>query len=279
MSRWRPTATGNLYVLPDLHGKAEELQLILDRILPLRNDKNAVDQIVFLGDYVDRGKDTPGVIDKLISLKQKFGEQVVLLRGNHEQMMLSICGKTNPSFTDLSLPSDYSLWINNWGSETIIKYAARKGVEIKQPKTLTQARAISLLDADHMNFLQKHTVLYHETDNYIFVHAGCEPNIPLHEQDEEILLWDRSLYGVVKNMVSLGQELPWNKTIITGHNYDGPFINSKFMMLDASAKDRLLVVELNSMEAYYASSGKERLVKYHLQETRFKPPAFRRASE
>lgn len=277
MSKFSPTASGNIFVVPDLHGKLHELNLILDRILPLRDNKNAKDKLIFLGDTPDRGPDTPGVFDKLIELRKEYSsDQVVFLRGNHDQMLLSITGRVGPSFS-IYLPSDYSLWINNGGDLALQQWAARKGVEIKNPKLLTIDRAISFIDPIHMDFLKNETVLYHEHENYVFVHAGCDPNIPMNEQDEEVLLWDRSLYATVKKIISQGKELPWNKCVICGHCYDGPFINSKFMMLDCSAKDKLLVVELNSMEAYWAENGKDRMVRVFLEETKVRPALVRRA--
>lgn len=263
MSKWRPTSTGNIYVISDIHGKADELQLILDRILPLRDGK---DIIIQTGDLVDRGPKIPEVIDIFINLKEKYKDQVITLRGNHEQMLLSSAGRIGACFDPL-LASTYSMFINNGGEQTISQYAARKGIEIKNPKILNIDRAISFLDEKHLDFLEK-TLLYYELDNYIFVHAGCDPNIPIKDQNEDILLWDRSLYATVKKIVNLGNNLPWDKTIVTGHNYDGPYINQKFMMLDASAKDKLLVVEMNSMECFMAGTGKNRLVKLFLEEAK-----------
>jgi serine/threonine protein phosphatase 1 len=275
MSKWRPTPTGNTYVIPDTHGKLHELSIILDRILPLRNDKNAIDKLIMLGDYVDRGQDTPGVIDLLIKLKEKYKDQIILLKGNHEELMLQSCG--GGKGWDPMLPSAYSMWINNGGDSTIYQYSKRKNVEIKDVKTIASWRAVSFIDKDHLNFLEK-TLSYYELDNYIFVHAGCDPNIPLKNQDDDVLLWDRSLYGTVKKIIETGQDLPWDKTIICGHNYDGPFIHPKFMMLDASMHDKLFVLELNSMECFYAGTGKDRLVKFQLAETEVKKPIIKRIS-
>ena len=275
MSKWRPSSTGNIYIIPDTHGKLHELSIILDRILPLRNDKNAIDKLIFLGDYCDRGPDTPGLIDLLIKLKAKYKDQLILLKGNHEELMLQSCG--GGKGWDPMLPSAYSMWINNGGDSTIYQYAKRKSVEIKDVKTIASWRAVSFIDKDHLDFLGT-LISFYELDDYVFVHAGCDPDVPLANQDDDILLWDRSLYATVKKIVGLGQELPWSKTIITGHNYDGPFINNKFMMLDGSAHDKLFVLELNSMECYFAGTGKDRLVKFQVEETKIKKSIIKRVT-
>jgi serine/threonine protein phosphatase 1 len=282
MSKWRPTTLNTnekyscIFVIPDVHGRLHELSIVLDRILPLRNDKNAKDLLVFLGDYCDRGPDTPGVFDLLIKLKEKYKDQIVFLKGNHEELMLQSCG--GGKGWDPMLPSAFSMWLNNGGNFSIIQYAKRKGVEVKDAKTLSSFRAVSFIEKEHLDFMNE-TLSYYELDDYIFVHAGCDPNISLKDQDDDILLWDRSLYETVKKIVGMGQECPWEKTIITGHNYNGVFINKKFMMLDGSAHDKLFVLELNSMECFFAGFGKDRLVKFPLEETKVKKSVVRRVDE
>lgn len=281
MSKWRPNPTGCIYVIPDIHGQANELKLILNRILPLRNNKNAVDKLIFLGDYIDRGKDSPRVLDILIALRKTYQDQVVFLRGNHEWLMLASAGRES-SWADPFRPTPYAIWVNNGGDKTIVQYAARKGVNIYDGMHLKKDRAVSFIEMKHLDFLQRETVLYYELDNYIFVHAGCDPTVPLEDQDEEILMWDRSVFDFVQKMVAQGQDLPWDKTVITGHSYKGPFINSKFMMLDSSFSRKLLTVELTSMEAFSVGYGKQRMVKEELKENlpfSLKTPVFRRVIE
>jgi serine/threonine protein phosphatase 1 len=268
LSKWRPASTGCLYIIPDIHGKNEELQLILKRILPLRNDKNAKDKIIFLGDYIDRGKDSPGVIDTLINLKEKYKDQVICLRGNHEWLMLASAGRCGGWSNPFKL-SPFAIWVSNGGNECILQYAKRNGQNLYDGINISQEKAISFLDKKHLDFLENETVLYYELDNYIFVHAGCDPTEPLEQQaieDEELFLWDRSLFETVRRLVNIGQDLPWEKIVVTGHNYRGPYITSKFMMLDASASNKLLIVELNTMEGFAAIPDNKRLVKVNLTE-------------
>lgn len=265
MSKFRPIPTDCIYVIPDIHGRSDELQLILDRIIPLRNNINAKDKLIFLGDYIDRGNNSPKVLDILIDLHKKYRDQVVFLKGNHESLLLMSVGR-DPPYVDPFKPSPYSVWFKNGGDQTILQYANLAGLDIKNAGTLSQDRAISIINSEHINFLYKETILYHEIDQYVFVHAGCDPFKPLNEQDSEVLMWDRSLFEFVKRMHLNKTELPWDKTIITGHNYTGPYIdqNGKFMMLDCSTRKKLLLLELNSMTGFYAGFGKKRLVKAKL---------------
>jgi len=268
MSKWRPNPEpGNcIYVIPDVHGCSEQLKLILNRILPLRDQ----DKLVFLGDYTDRGPDSPGVLDICVKLREKYtSEQCIFIRGNHDALLLSVAGRNNVGF-DPSLPSDYSILMNNGGDLTFQQYAARQGVELKNPKHLTIDRAVSFLDIKHLDFLEKETQLIAKIDNYIFVHASYDPNIAIDQQQEEILVWDRSLYNTVKSLASKGQELFWAKdyTIVAGHNYEGPFFTPGFLMLDSSGSGKLVVLELNTMEAFSASPGHNRLVKLKINETK-----------
>jgi serine/threonine protein phosphatase 1 len=263
MSKFRPTPNNCIYVCPDIHGQIDELNLILDRIIPLRDNKNATDKLIFLGDYIDRGPNSPAVLDRLIGLKKKYNDQVVFLRGNHESLLLMASGR-EPPWSDPLRPSPYAIWVCNGGNNTVIQYAARNGLSLHDGMHLQQSRAISFVETKHLDFLQRDTVPYYELDNYIFVHAGCDPFAPMNEQSEEILLWDRSLYEFSLKMKYKKQELPWNKTIITGHNFKGPLINEKFMMLDCSASRKLLLIELNSMQSFSARFGKKRMVKENL---------------
>lgn len=277
MSKFRPCAEQNIYIIPDVHGCSEQLQLILDRILPLRPQ----DKLIFLGDYCDRGPDSPGVLDICIDLRKKYtNEQVIFIRGNHDALLLSVSGRDHLGF-DPSLPSAYSILMNNGGDVTFQQFAARKGVEIKKPKELTIDRALSFIDAKYFDFLQKETQTLARIGNYIFCHAGYDVNLPYENQDDETLMWDRSLYYTVKKFADQGKELPWAKdiTIVSGHNYDGPWFYPGFLMIDGSAKNKLFILELNSMECFSASPGHDRLVKYKVVEAQPKPVVFRRVVE
>lgn len=149
----------------DIHGCLHHLNDLLDWVKP-----TADDLVVALGDYVDRGPDTRGVLDRLIELKQS-GMSLVCLRGNHEVMMLA--AKTGGR-------EDRKMWADVGGLQTLGSYGSAPG------------RAGSLADvpAEHWDFLEFNLLDYYETDRHIFVHAGVHRDLPLDEQPEYMLYWE-----------------------------------------------------------------------------------------
>ncbi len=261
MSKWRPT-TECIYVIGDIHGNYDCLDQILNRILPLRPD----DQIVFLGDYIDRGPKSHKVLDKLVELVNEYGEQVTVLVGNHEWMFLASIGVFNvPPPSSPKIPTPLQVWITNGGTETIKGYCEVSG--IADWKTFPIHRVIDIVPQSHIDLLTQKAYMYHEHEDYIFCHAGCDPTAPLDQQDDEIFLWDRSLYKCVVQNILRKKEMPWEKIVVTGHNYNGPIITPKYMMLDCSRHKKVLVVELNSMEGFYAFPGRTRMLRVELEET------------
>lgn len=270
MSKWRPS-TPCIYVIPDIHGKIDLLEKICDRILPLRTTGGVKDKIIFLGDYIDRGPNSPQVLDFIINLKKKYNEQIITIKGNHEDILLNACGLNSLIINPSTMDSSHLMWLKNGGVQTICSYLDLKGLKTN-PYFIKPHRIAQIIPESHISFL-KNLQSYYETDNFIFMHGGCDPSIPLEYQSETTFIWDRSLCRSVINKIKNGETLKWKKTIVTGHNgaiMNGrPLINEKFMMLDLNDDSRLLVVELNSCDAFLAKSGASRLVKFSLEETNF----------
>jgi serine/threonine protein phosphatase 1 len=264
MSKWRPTELNCIYVISDIHGMAKELELILNRILPLRKSDGGKDLLIFLGDYIDRRFYSSQVLDIIIDTKNKYPEQVVCLRGNHESMLLDAIDINNDS-------NKYLLWMKNGGEETLMGYLYNMNSEVTNPYLIDRNRLTSYIPMEHIDFIMSLPV-YYEMDDFIFVHGGIDPFEDPSKQDHKVLMWDRSLYETCKN--KLHGRMPWNKTIVTGHNGypEGELlIKDKFMMLDRNIMDELLIVELNSMQSMVAKLGKKRLVKFDLKPYTFKP--------
>lgn len=255
MSKFRPL-DNCLYVIPDIHGQYEGLQLILNRILPLRNSGGSTDILVFLGDYIDRRIHSHKVVDMIMEVKQDYPDQVFTLVGNHELMLLDALSPTSTSH-------QYNMWMHNGGLATFNGYLHRMNSDVTDPYMIPRRNIDRFIPSDHIDFF-KSLLSYHETDKYIFVHGGCDPFIPMHLQKREVIAWDRSVYQAVKDIAEDNYETPWEKTIVTGHNgnVDGkPFVYKKFMMLDGSYAERLYVWELNSRTGFSARKGNARLVK------------------
>lgn len=121
------------------------------------------DRLVILGDVVDRGPDTRGVIDRLIALRENC--ELTVLRGNHEEMMLgAMLGKT---------PVDW--WLECGGKTAVKSYNMWPFVPHKIPRA-------------HRQFLQS-TQQFFETEDYFFVHANYVADEPLDNQPAEALRW------------------------------------------------------------------------------------------
>lgn len=279
MSKWRPTASGCLYVISDIHGSYNMLEKICARILPLRTTGGVQDKIIFLGDYIDRHEDSCLVIDKIIELKKKYGDNVICLIGNHELMLIETLDLGYKYNYSGYFPVDsFNLWKYNGGLVTLMGYIKQKGMGEEEGFYLPRNRVKDMLPDEHIKFVSN-LDLFHETDDYIFVHGGYDAfgGATPQETGVEELTWDRSLFNSVKRSIVRNTEIPWEKTIIAGHSHKGPVIRDKYMMLDCGAPKKLLVVELNSAEAFMAYPDKDRLVKFELEETALKKPAFQRA--
>lgn len=161
---------GRLDLLADLHGRieADMSQYPTRRVT-----------IIHLGDYVDRGPDSSGVIDRLQSIS--FGDAAtVFLRGNHEQYMIDyINGGTR-----------VNAWIANGGLETMQSY----GYDTYDPLSDDDARTFrEKVPAAHRSFLNK-TALLHQIGNLVFAHAGIDPTRPIDCQKPADLMWIREKF-------------------------------------------------------------------------------------
>lgn len=173
-------APRRIIAIGDIHGCARALEAIIGAIDPSESDL-----IVPLGDYVDRGLDSKGVLDQLLVLSKRT--RLVPLMGNHEVMMLGV----------LSRPGQYSsetdLWLSCGGQETIESYGGHPDD----------------VPTEHVRFM-KECRRYFETDDHIFVHANYDPKNPLAHQSEHTLLWTHLSLSIPGPHVS-------GKTVIVGH--------------------------------------------------------------
>jgi serine/threonine protein phosphatase 1 len=165
-----------LLAIGDLHGSRRPLARLLEQVAP-----TADDQLVFLGDYIDRGPDSAGLIDDLLELRTRF-PRTVFLRGNHEQMLLDVLDGSNPV-----------TFLFNGGGKTIASY---------------RARSTWPPPAEHVAFFEQLPAVC-VTDRFIFAHAGLRPGFPVQEQLPDDLLWIRHEF--------LDSDFDWGKTVVFGH--------------------------------------------------------------
>jgi serine/threonine protein phosphatase 1 len=172
-----------VYAIGDIHGRSDLLKKLHRRIVADAATKSASRKvIVYLGDYVDRGPDSCGVIDLILDQAPK-GFTLVFLRGNHEKIMLEFLEDT----------SSAPVWLRNGAVPTFDSYGIRASEQL-QPGDAElqrlQAELKAKLPRRHVDFLKSLQNLHVEGD-YAFVHAGVKPGVALAEQREEDLLWIR----------------------------------------------------------------------------------------
>lgn len=173
-----------IYAIGDIHGRAHLLKKMLAAIETHAASHPAARVVeVFLGDYVDRGLESRAVIDMLRSASPRGHERVCLL-GNHEETLLRF----------LEDPKILREWTNYGGFGTLASY----GIGI--PATLSPETWAIVRDAfaralpsAHREFLQGLRLTYQQGD-YLFVHAGIMPALPLAAQRREHLLWIRESF-------------------------------------------------------------------------------------
>ena len=210
--------TQRLLAVGDIHGCREALRELLDRVAPTEHD-----QLVFLGDYIDRGPDSAGVVDDLLALRDRLPRSV-FLRGNHEQMLLDVlAGASLLSF------------LANGGGQTIASY--RTGGAWPPPVA-------------HRAFFASLLPLYTNAQ-FIFVHAGLRPGITLAEQSPDDLLWIRQDF--------LAAEVDWGKTVVFGHTpLEQPLLTPDRIGLDTGCVygGRLTCCEVNTRQIWQVGCKK-----------------------
>lgn len=175
------------YVIGDVHGCSDELVCLLEG-LPLEPS----DRLVFLGDYVDRGPDSKGVVSYLIECQRKGTQEMIFLKGNHEDMFLSYLGFAG-RYGDM--------FLFNGGGATLASYGVA-------PRNPNPQDILSVIPKDHLEFLRRLRSSY-LMEPYLCVHAGIHPLRPWGEQIEEELLWIRDEF------ILSPHALPY--TVLFGH--------------------------------------------------------------
>jgi len=171
-----------VYVIGDIHGRYDLLRRLRAQIVE-DAEGAAVSRkvVVYLGDYVDRGDSSKQVIELLIAAPLD-GFESVFLSGNHEAMMLGF----------LDDPSVGAMWLHNGGDATLFSYGVGigSGANAEQRMIAMQAGLRAKLPDSHLAFLRALRP-YHAEGDYLFVHAGIQPGVPVKEQTAEALFWIR----------------------------------------------------------------------------------------
>ena len=193
------------FVIGDVHGCVNELKLMINKL-----SINAEDTVIFLGDYIDRGKFSFEVIEYLLSLKYncKF------MMGNHEDMLINVLNNEYGS---------KKLWLYNGGMNTVKSYKDD----------------ISNIPQTHLDFLENLELCF-ETNNFFFVHAGINPNNK-SVQTQEDMLWIRDVF-IQNQIFDIG------KVIVFGHTpFKEPVVQNNKVGIDTGLvfDEKLTCLELS----------------------------------
>jgi serine/threonine protein phosphatase 1 len=173
--------TGLTYAVGDIHGCAEALDRLIDVID--RHGAGRRRHLVFLGDYVDRGPDSAGVIARLRSLEAREPGFVTCLMGNHESLMID-AGRRGPGTTT---------WLENGGTTTLASFG------ISEPEALPR---------DVLGWLSGLPTVHEDAHRY-YVHAGFRPGRLGIDPDVATRLWIREPF--------LGTDFDFGKHVVHGH--------------------------------------------------------------
>ena len=207
----------------DIHGHLAALEDLLTKVQPTLSRS---DVLVFLGDYIDKGPDVRGCLDRIIAMREEAPCPVVGLLGNHDQAML----RTRKD------PTSHS-WVFMGGFETIESYSAKAAAAIQAefeaagPRLVLEKvrvgyeRFFQEMPATHLAFFEGLS-LYHETADVVCVHAGVDPQgSPNHLQDPEVFTWGAGgfpdeyrgeqaiVYGHWENSVEDETGWPWPRIL------------------------------------------------------------------
>jgi len=211
------------FAIGDIHGCLSPLERLMEEIRPLVVPEE--DALVFIGDYIDRGPESRQVVELILRIKEEF-PNVICLKGNHEDMFL----------TWVLTGRDYELYLYNGGGTTIRSYLSQGKFSLPE---------------EHLRFFQS-LPLYYETEDYIFVHAGLRPGVPLEQQDPFDLFWIREEF--------IYSNYDFGKTVIFGHTpFRKPFVTDRKIGIDTGAVygGALTCVELPARKFYSVAASSD----------------------
>ena len=177
----RGTAGARAYAVGDIHGRLDLLELLLANIAEdsqARPSKRTY--IIFLGDLIDRGPESAGVVERLRNYRPDFATPI-FLAGNHEEVMLRALQGEADVLSD---------WLKFGGAECLASYGIDAGALIRMEPDKAVELLRSKVPNAHVEFLESFADTFRFGD-YLFVHAGIRPGIPLAEQDQFDLRWIR----------------------------------------------------------------------------------------
>lgn len=237
----RPRATvppgQRAYAIGDIHGRLDLFEQLLAQIDKDDAARGAADTtLILLGDLVDRGPESRGVVERAMQLKAT--RKVRILAGNHEEMLLG------------SLGNEETLrhFLRHGGKETLFSYGLTAEEYSRAKLDELQERANALIPAEHIAFMRamENQIVMGE---YLFVHAGIRPGVPLDQQMVSDMRWIRREF--------LDHAEPYGHLVVHGHTItDEPAIRSNRIGIDtgAFASGRLTAIGMEGQDHWFLSA-------------------------
>ncbi len=167
------------FVIGDTHGRRSQLNRLLE-MLPRDAER---DTLVLLGDLIDRGEDAPGTVSDVIELQRAAPERIIVLRGNHEQMLLDLFDGSS------------DLWFHPavGSCQTFEQYAGRElSSAILENFDAAQRAVKKIIPPEHIEFFRQ-MPLFYEDDYALYAHAGLDCDKHPRDTSPQQLLWARNL--------------------------------------------------------------------------------------
>jgi serine/threonine protein phosphatase 1 len=199
----QPVLAGRrVYAVGDVHGRVDQLTALLKLIQDDSETGARPSQIdvILLGDYIDRGRDSAAVLDLIGSLN--LGDiELTLLRGNHEQVLIDLVYRPRQP--------QLEQWLSYGGLETLASYGLASQLLYSNDIDAILAAMEQALPQSHLDLLDR-LPLTHQIGDYFFAHAGVRPGKPLEAQDERDLLWIREPF--------LSSKIDLGAVVVHGHS-------------------------------------------------------------
>jgi len=229
-----------IYAIGDIHGRNDLLRQLLDKIEKDDRERGeAESEIIFLGDLVDRGPDSAGVLDTAMQLKAEVGN-VRFLMGNHEEVYLAAVTGNEKSVRFFNRIG---------GRETILSYDITMKEYIELDMAQLAQRIPDLFPRKHIDFVagfEDQIII----GDYAFVHAGIRPGVPLAEQSQKDLRWIREDF--------LAAPEAHEKIIVYGHTINEEVVETGTRIgIDTGAyySNRLTALCLQGSDRWYLDTA------------------------
>jgi serine/threonine protein phosphatase 1 len=230
-----------IYAIGDIHGRNDLFMQLLEQIEADDAARGAAQtQIILLGDLVDRGPDSAGVIETAMALKSRRPNTAYLM-GNHEEVFVAACRKRDTK--------TLRFFIRIGGEATIMSYPISRSEYLALDMEQLCARLATLIPEQHLAFLESFDDQIIIGD-YAFVHAGIRPGVPLAQQKASDLRWIRDEF--------VAQRGDLEKVIIYGHTiYDDADERGSRIGIDTGAYEsgKLTAIGLQGGDRWYLQTG------------------------